>query len=217
MPRPLSENEKLLLERLIKDGVLTEIDTDEMDSEVVPVTCADGHQAIDATLQRIFHCGKRGLHPAMVHTLTDHGGAMVLSPSFAPYPGHDTRRAMTMRVLDACLNIKKTSIIHLEAHVPCGMADRHHLTIEEQLFHLLDAKLTLIEGSPSISVRMFFQVDWGVGRARPPTKEDLLVFSAMEGTRFAPLVPFLKDRGKRTYFVNREALEELRTATSPFF
>lgn len=144
-----------------------------LDAGTTVVCCADGDQFFDLYGNLSEMCLQQKAWPR-THPLTSHGGALVIPPDSIlniRYRGDN----LVEDIIEAW-EMKRTKVVTLYAHAPCGAATKAGLSLAENLDLLVRAKLHLKEkltrAQAQTKVACFVHIDRGV------------------------------DEGKRTYFIS---------------
>lgn len=135
----------------------------DLSQGAIVVPCADGDQMEHLTAQVKEMCIVQSAQPRL-HKLTTHGGAVILSPEWPDTKPNNTRpQNLVEDIIDAQM-MKDISTILLFGHAPCGKVGMCGVTVQESVYHLMQAKRRMKAcPGPARTIRCFMQVDWGGG------------------------------------------------------
>ncbi len=164
-------------------GILADVDSNRIDpAGAVLVICPDGHQFPDIFEHKLRLYQTLNAQPCL-HPLTKHGGPLRLDPrSPTNLPGRSTARDLQESVAES-LVFKNLQEVGLVAHAPCLKVALCCLSASDSLVALFKAEDQLSSFLPeamndirrkldwptredNLSIRCYFQVDWGNGTQR---------------------------------------------------
>ncbi|TSC83776.1 MAG: hypothetical protein G01um101413_916 [Parcubacteria group bacterium Gr01-1014_13] len=157
----LGESDKQLLKQLVeveKLLIVPEAHKLDLSRGAIVVPCADGDQMddlFDDIRSLAIESGKK----PRPHFLTEHGGAMVLSPEWHDPDRPGRARRLTEDLVDAA-KMKDIYTVLLFCHAPCGKATACKVDIEASIRHLMLAKRVVKQLDPQFQVRCFVHIDW---------------------------------------------------------
>ncbi len=169
MPTPLDQENRRLIADMRAKGILGDVDPNQIDVSkgVILVCCADGDQ-LDEVFDHMRETSRAAGHKPRIHTFTEHGGAMVLSPQCDPYPGFAARELMHVKIIEG-RELKHIDTIVLSVHAPCGKAAVMGLTLVDLIGHMMAAKSDIKARHKGVRVLCMIHVDYGEGRKRSYT------------------------------------------------
>ncbi len=110
----------------------------------VKVACGDGSHFLDLVLHDFLLAVRRGSKKIIQHFVALNGGALALSESLCTQedemfsPIRDD--LVVLNHIRKALAIKQVNDVVLSIHWPCGVAELHHLSLLDQIEHLVAAK-----------------------------------------------------------------------------
>lgn len=157
----LNAEEKKVLKKLVEmEGLLIVPEPHKLDLSrgAIVVACSDGDQMDDFfdDIRRLS--AEQGMKPRP-HLLTEHGGALVLSPDWQDSVRPGRARRLVEDIMDA-RDMKDIYTILLFCHAPCGKAGACRIGVEASLDHLMKAKRVVKGLDSRFQVRCFTHVDW---------------------------------------------------------
>ena len=161
----LSDRDRKLIEKFIKNGVLEPLNGFQLDysNGTIMVACSDGDQLYDLISRHTNLCQNNPNH-TRIHLIALNGGALLLdatSPLGKEVPAHPEYRVILRHLLGA-RELKKITSVALYSHAPCGMADKFGLSVADILRSLAWAK-TFLENFHKFKAANFLHVDYGQG------------------------------------------------------
>ena len=119
-----------------------------------------------------------------IHTFAGNGGALVLAPHSPLVSRGSTIQEDLFRQTKQAMDWKKIKKIIVAAHYPCGMAKACHLSPEQIILLLFQAKRAmkdrLAEFEPKVSA--YFHIDYGLNfKAFKKKKRVLSFYASREG------------------------------------
>lgn len=119
---------------------------------IVFAGCGDGHRFTEV-LNHLNTCLGRKFSTknleGVVHPVTLNGGILCLNKHL-PAAENGEDRVMRVHVLDAARNIKQWHTICLTAHWPCGMAERHGISLRTAVRSLITSHEDLENDNPDL-------------------------------------------------------------------
>ncbi len=157
----LDETDKGYIAQLREGGVLKDDDGKKLHTPqgVIMVACSDGDQMADV-FEHTCQLAESGGGKKRVHTLMNHGGAMLLSPRAPLYEDHAADEFL-IRQINEARKMKKIDTVALVVHAPCGAANMADLSVIEVIDHMFRGKKQLKERWPNMKVACFVHVDFG--------------------------------------------------------
>ncbi len=170
----LSKEERDRVRSLRACGALRDIDTGENGiSKTAIVACPDGHQFSELYGKHINLCGGPHHHDVMHHPIALNGGGLLLKQDSPILRNSDGTYApdgeVLLRHLGMTVELKQPEAIILYGHIPCGMARRCDLTIDEQVGLLMAGKARVLEFAKQYGitdVRAWMHVAYGNNHRR---------------------------------------------------
>ncbi len=130
----------------------------DLSQGAIVVACADGDQMDDLIEDIRRLSAEKGKKPRP-HLLTEHGGALVLSPDWRDPDRPGRAQRLIEDIIDA-RDMKGIYTVLLFCHAPCGKARARQVGVEESISHLMLAKKVVKKLDPRFQVRCFKHVDW---------------------------------------------------------
>lgn len=161
MPK-LDADDRRYVTQLREAGVLKDDDGHKLNTPqgVIMVACSDGDQMGDVYEHTCHLAESNSGKKRRVHTLMNHGGAMLLSPRNLLY----VDRAPDEFLIQQIAKARKTNGVNtvvLVVHAPCGAAEMAELSVVEVIDHMFRGKKQLKEYWPELKVACFIHVDFG--------------------------------------------------------
>jgi hypothetical protein len=157
----LNPEEKQVLRKLVEvEGLLIVPEPHKLNLSrgAIVVACSDGDQMDDLIDDVRRLSAEQGMKPRP-HLITEHGGAMVLSPDWHDPIRPGRARRIIEDIMDA-RDMKDIYTILLFCHAPCGKAGSCNVGVEVSISHLMKAKRVVKRLDSRFQVRCFKHVDW---------------------------------------------------------
>lgn len=156
----LSENVESQLRAMRDARVLDDMCGNRLNADkgVILVACADGDQMFDLFTHQAKIQRREERYPRL-HTLTEHGGALVL-PRHSPLNEGDGDGSALVRKIASARRLKAIDAVALYSHFPCAMASEFSVPAIEQLRLQARAKDRLKAELTGVRVSLFLHVHW---------------------------------------------------------
>lgn len=160
---------RLVIQQMRAQHILRDERLDRLDGTngIILVCCADCDQRKDLVGHQEEVC-RHAFQKDRIHLLTEHGGALAVSPAYPLYPGHHVPGLMLKKIVDAS-EMKNIQTIVLSVHAPCGAANAANLGILDVIEHMMVAKQTIKTQLKGFRVLCVLHVDYEDGRKRTYT------------------------------------------------
>ena len=162
-PSILSPEDGRFILMLERGGVLQTHDFSKLETGngIILVTCSDGYKILEF-LEHIEELIREGGGKFRPHIFSGHGGAMLIAEDCPLYRKECADQFLLSQIADAH-EMKDISTVILMVHAPCGAAKKAHLTVVQELAHLVRAKHRVKSVMPQLKVSCFIDVHYADG------------------------------------------------------